>query len=156
MDVAGRKDFKSSRAKTASTGQPPTKKGKRVRVVIADDNPAILEQISLLIETRFDVVGRVHNGRELMEAVQRLSPSVVVADITMPEMDGIEAARRITQTYPGVKVVILSVHSESAFIDAAFQAGASGYVTKSRAFTELIPAIEAVLAGRQYCQRGLR
>ena len=124
--------------------------------MIADDEPVMLDQIGMLLESDFDVVGRACNGRELVEAVQHLSPSVAVADITMPEMDGIEATRRITKTNPKVKVVILSVHSDQAIVEAAFAAGASGYVAKLYASTELIPAIKTVLGGRRYRPRALR
>jgi DNA-binding NarL/FixJ family response regulator len=152
---ASKRDSKSRKRSTATgNGRPPKKN--RVRVVIADDEPVILDQIGLLLETDFNVVGRAGNGRELVETVQRLSPSIVVADITMPEMNGIEAVRRITKAHPDVKVVMLSVHDDQAIVDAAFVAGASGYVTKLYASTELIPAIKKVLAGQQYRPRPLR
>jgi DNA-binding NarL/FixJ family response regulator len=127
----------------------------RVRVVIADDNPMILDQIGGLLEPRFEIVGRAKNGRELFEAVRKLSPSVVVTDITMPEVDGIEATRRIINDCPGMKVLVLSVHDDPAIVEAAFEAGASGYVSKL-AGNELIPAIEDVLAGRLYRSVRLR
>jgi len=125
----------------------------RPRIVIADDDPLILEQIATLLETHFDVVARVGNGRELVDAVRRLAPSVAVVDIAMPQMNGIEAAKRITSTYPDVKVVMLSGYSDEALVQAAFDAGASGYVLKLNAFTELIPAIQNVLAGKLYAPR---
>ena len=124
--------------------------------MIADDDPIALDEIGDLLETRFDVVGRAGNGRELVTAVRKLSPAVVVADMIMPEMNGIEAARQITKKYPKIKVVILSVHSDPAFVDAALEAGASGYVLKLRASKELIPAIEDILAGRPYYPPGLQ
>jgi DNA-binding NarL/FixJ family response regulator len=125
-------------------------------VVIADNDPIILAEIGRLLATRFDVVARAGNGRELVETVQRVSPAVVVADITMPEMNGIEAARRITKAYPGVKVVMLSVYDDPTYIEAAFEAGASGYVLKWSALKELIQAIEDVLVGRPYRPHDLR
>jgi DNA-binding NarL/FixJ family response regulator len=154
--TASRKNHGSGKRSSAvSNGRQRSKKGS-VRVVIADDEPVILDQIGMLLETDFDVVGRACNGRELVETAQRLSPSIVVADITMPEMNGIEATRRITKTNPKVKVVMLSVHSEQAIVEAAFAAGASGYVAKLYASTELIPAIKKVLGGRRYRPRALR
>jgi DNA-binding NarL/FixJ family response regulator len=125
----------------------------RIRIVIADDDPMILDQIGLLLETDFDVVGRASDGRALVEMVKRLSPSVVVTDITMPELNGIEAAKKIAKTYPNVKIVMLSIHEDQYIVDAAFEAGASGYVLKLSASTELIPAIKKVLAGRRYRPR---
>jgi len=139
----------SKRRKTESASRRP--KGQRVRIVIADDEPLILDQISGLLETRFEVVARAGNGHELLQRVKRFKPAVVVTDITMPELDGIEAARRITKTSPSVKVVILSVYADGGFVEAAFDAGASAYVVKLSAFTELVPAIDSILAGQSYC-----
>ena len=124
--------------------------GSRIRVVIADDEPLILDQIGSYLKTRFEVVAETRNGRELVDAVRRLSPSVVVADVVMPELNGIEATRQIKETDPAVKVVMLSGHEDPELIEAAFEAGAVGYVVKIRAFGELIPAIESVLSGRPY------
>ena len=140
---------KRSGKKRATLGQSESCEP-RVRVVVADNDPIILDEIRKLLETRFDVVARAVNGRELVKTVQRLSPAVVVADITMPEMNGIEAARWITKECPGVKVVMLSVHDDPTYIESAFEAGASGYVLKLHASKELIQAIEDVLVGRSY------
>ena len=95
-------------------------------------------------------MARAANGRALVEAVQELSPAVVVSDITMPEINGIEAARQITQTCPGVKVIMLSVHDDPVYVEAALEAGASGYVLKLGASSELIPAIEDAVAGKPH------
>ncbi len=141
------------RRKVSSLKQSAGKE--RIRVVIADDHPAILDQLGSLLEPRFDVIGRARNGRKLVEAVGRLLPSVVVTDITMPEMDGIEACRLIRSKYSGVKVVVISVHNDPVMIQAVFEAGASGYVWKPTSHSELIPAIENVLAGRLYRSSGL-
>jgi DNA-binding NarL/FixJ family response regulator len=122
--------------------------GGRARVVIADDNLVVLDQISSLLGARFDVVALVANGRDLVEAAQALLPAVVVSDITMPEINGVEAARRIIETCPGVKVIMLSIHDDPVYVEAAIEAGASGYVLKRGAFNTLIPAIEDALAGK--------
>jgi DNA-binding NarL/FixJ family response regulator len=124
--------------------------------VIADDDPTILDQIGSILEPHFDVVGRARNGRALVKCVQKLAPDVAVTDITMPEMNGIEAALLIGQNCPAVKVVVLSVHNDPAIVDAVFEAGASGYVSKFTAYLELVPAIENVLAGRLYRSSDLR
>jgi DNA-binding NarL/FixJ family response regulator len=94
------------------------------------------------------VVARAADGIECVEAVRRLSPSVVVTDVSMPRMNGIEATRLIKKHCPAVKVIVLSVHDDPAFIEAAFEAGASGYVLKLQAFQDLVPAIENVLDRR--------
>jgi DNA-binding NarL/FixJ family response regulator len=145
---SARKDFKPASRKKRSGHRQST--AERPRIVIADDDPLILDQIAMLLETHFEVVARVGNGRELVDAVRRVAPAVAVVDIAMPQMNGIEAAKSITSTYPDVKVVMLSGYSEDALVEAAFNAGASGYVLKLNAFTELVPAIQNVLAGKLY------
>ena len=119
----------------------------RPRLVIADDDPDILHVVARLLESRFEIVGRATNGRELVKAVRKLSPAVVVTDITMPELNGIEATRLIRKNCRGVRVVALSVHDDPAIIEAAFEAGAAGYVSKTAAHTDLIPTIEKALNG---------
>jgi DNA-binding NarL/FixJ family response regulator len=121
---------------------------KGARIVVADDDPLILDQIATYLETCFDVVARVGNGLELVEAVNRFKPAVVIADIAMPEMNGIEATRKIRKAHRDVKVVMLSGYNDDVLVDAAFEAGASGYVVKLSAFTDLIPAIQNVLGGQ--------
>jgi DNA-binding NarL/FixJ family response regulator len=139
----------------AGRGRRQPKPAGRVRVVIADDDPLVLNEIGRILEARFDVVKRVGNGRELVDATRKLSPSVVVTDVTMPEMNGIEATRLITANHKDVKVVVLSVHDDPAIIESAYEAGASAYVPKLTAPVALIPAIEDVLAGRVYHSRRL-
>jgi two-component system, NarL family, response regulator NreC len=127
-----------------------TEDRRKPRIVIADDNPGSLHQICALVETRFEIVAQATNGLECVDAVQRLSPSVVVTDISMPKMNGIEATRLIRKKQPDVKVVILSGHDDPVFIETAIDAGASAYVVKLFAFQDLIPAIEEVVAGRSF------
>jgi DNA-binding NarL/FixJ family response regulator len=134
--------------------QNPTRKA--VRVVIAEDDPLAMEQIADILESHFEVIERAENGHELLTAVHRLSPTIVVTDINMPGIDGIEATRFIAANYPSVKVVVLSVEDDPSVIDAVFDAGASAYVSKYVAYYELLPAIENVLSGRQYRASGPR
>ena len=148
MDSGGRYSNSAGSPKRASSRQ--LTRNERARVVIADDDAIVLDHIDSLLQPRFDVVGLARNGRELYNVVRELSPSVVVTDISMPEMTGIEACRLITKDCPRVKVVVVSIHDDPLIIEAAFLAGASGYVWKPSVFTELIPAIEDVLAGRLY------
>ena len=120
----------------------------KLRIVVADDHVAYLNEICDLLASHYEVVAQATNGLECVEAVQRFLPSVVVTDVSMPKMNGIEATRRIANGCPEVKVVILSAYDDPAFVEAALNAGASAYVTKLFALEELIPAIEAVMAGR--------
>jgi len=150
-----RNGFKSAGKRRSVPGSKRLAVKERSRVVIADDDAAILDWIGSLLEPRFDVVGRAANGRELVEAVGTLLPSVVVTDLAMPEMNGLEACRLITSKYFGVKVVVISVHNDPVIIQAVLEAGASGYVWKLTGHDELIPAIENVLAGRSFLSRGL-
>jgi DNA-binding NarL/FixJ family response regulator len=123
---------------------------RRSRVVIADDDLLILSEIEELLSASFEVVGRAENGRELLDVVGNVYPDVVVTDISMPEMNGIKATGHIKVSFPNVKVVMLSAYEDEALITTAFAAGASGYVVKRQALTELIPAIKAVVSGKQH------
>lgn len=118
---------------------------KRPTVVVADDNEHCLNQICSLLEGSFDIVGKANNGLGCVDAVRRLSPSAAIVDISMPDITGIEAARRITHLNPKVKVVMLSVYEDAAFIEAALDAGAAAYVIKLRAFEDLVPTVQKAL-----------
>lgn len=122
----------------------------RPRVVLADDHPMMLEGLRKLLEPSCEVVGRVTDGRALLAAVERLRPDLVVADISMPDMDGLEATRRLRAAHPGVRVLILSIHTEHSWVSAAFEAGASGYLTKTSAPEEIERAVRDVLEGRLF------
>src|SRR5436190_3809959 len=100
---------------------------KRRRIVVADDDPGVLQHICEMLEVCFDVVARAQDGRDLLKAVRTLAPSVVVTDIAMPEVSGIEATRIIVQRHPGVKVVVVSGYDDAEFVEAVFKAGASAY-----------------------------
>jgi two-component system nitrate/nitrite response regulator NarL len=149
-----RKDSKSDRPETVPDRLHPDG-DTRVRVVIADDHPGVLDQIRRLLSPHFNVVGYASNGRELFEAVMTLYPSIAITDITMPVMNGLEATSLIRKVCPRVKVVALSVHDDAETINAALEAGASAYVSKARAYEDLIPTIERVLSGRLHRSRGL-
>jgi DNA-binding NarL/FixJ family response regulator len=149
------KDSASRVSADEATGDRVPQSGpERPRVVIADDDATVLEEVAALLGARFDVVARVPNGRVLVETVREILPALAVVDVSMPEMNGIRAARRITRECPGVKVVMLSVHDDADYVEAAFEAGASGYVLKIRLLRELIPAIDRVLAGESYRPAG--
>ncbi len=122
----------------------------RIRVLLADDHPAMLAQIESLLKDEFDVIAKVADGQALLEAEAELHPEVIVVDITMPIVDGIEAARRLRAAGNTAKIVFLTVHEDADFIDAALNAGGNAYVVKSRLATDLIGAIRDVIAGRQF------
>jgi DNA-binding NarL/FixJ family response regulator len=110
----------------------------------------MLEGLGKLLAPHFDVVGIATDGRALLEAAARLRPDLVIADISMPEIDGIEATRRLRATVPGIRVLILSVHGQPSCVRAAFAAGARGYLTKSSVPDEIELAVRKVLDGRFY------
>jgi DNA-binding NarL/FixJ family response regulator len=123
---------------------------KRPRVVIADDHTILLEGLRSLLEPHFDLVGTVEDGRKLLGAVEQLKPDVVIVDISMPLLNGIEAARQIRKADSAVKIVMLTQHDDVSFVQEAFRAGASGYVLKRSAAKELVTAVQEVLRGRSY------
>jgi len=105
----------------------------RTRVILADDHKIVLEGLKNLLEPNFDLVGTVEDGRALLKAVKNLHPDVIVADISMPLLNGIEAVRQIKKADPNVKVVFLTMHPDVSYAAEAFEAGASGYVLKHSA-----------------------
>jgi DNA-binding NarL/FixJ family response regulator len=128
-----------------------------IRVLLADDHAMLREGLrTLLAGAGFSVVGEVSDGREALRRVQELAPQVVVMDVAMPGLNGIEAAAMIRDRYPGTKIVVLSMHSSTEHVYRAFAAGAAGYVLKSAAGAELIGAVRAVHAGRRHLSEALR
>jgi DNA-binding NarL/FixJ family response regulator len=123
---------------------------KRTRVLLADDHKIILDGLRSLLEPDFDIAGMVEDGRALVSAAQKLSPDVIVVDISMPLLNGIEAISQIKKIDPHVKVVFLTMHPDVTYAIRAFEAGASGYVLKHSAASELITAIHEATRGRTY------
>lgn len=120
------------------------------RVLLADDHVFVLERIVSILRPSFEVVGTVHNGRDLVTEAQRLQPDVIVLDLTMPMLTGIEAAHELRAAGSTVKLVFLTVHPEAEFVQACFAEGGLGYVNKSRLATDLVPAIHGALSGHQF------
>jgi DNA-binding NarL/FixJ family response regulator len=122
----------------------------RPRVLLADDHLMVAEALKSLLAPGFDLVGVVADGRALLEAAGRLRPDVIVADISMPQLNGIDALIQLRQDGDPVPVVFLTMHQDASFARRAFEAGASGFVLKHSAPAELILAIHAALEGRTY------
>jgi DNA-binding NarL/FixJ family response regulator len=127
----------------------------RVRVLLADDHRIVAEGLKGLLAAEFDLVGMVEDGRALVQASKRLRPDVIVADITMPELNGIEAMEEIRLFDPGVRVVFLTMHREVAYARRALEAGASGYVLKHAAPEELVLAVRAAAQGSTFISPSL-
>lgn len=123
---------------------------RRARVLLADDHRLVAEGLKSLLAPDFDLVGVVEDGRALVEAVRTLRPDVVVADIAMPHLNGIEALVQLRQDGDRVPVVFLTMHREVAYARRALDAGASGFVLKHSAPAELVTAIRAALEGKKY------
>jgi DNA-binding NarL/FixJ family response regulator len=123
-----------------------------VHIVLADDHQLLREGLRNLLDSQPDmeVVGEAANGREAIELVGRLSPHVVLMDVSMPEVNGIEATARIAKEFSETRVIALSIHSEKHLVDRMIRAGASAYLMKNCAFDELVLAIRSVLQGKTY------
>jgi DNA-binding NarL/FixJ family response regulator len=122
----------------------------RPRVLLADDHSQLLEAASALLRPHFEVVGTASDGASLVTEALRLKPDVIVADITMPVLSGIDAVHQLHESGSCAKLVFLTIHSEEEFVKACLAAGALGYVLKSRMKVHLVPAIQAALAGATY------
>jgi DNA-binding NarL/FixJ family response regulator len=123
---------------------------KRPRVILADDHTLLLEAFKKLLVDECEVVATVGDGRALVEAVARLNPDVVVVDIAMPLLNGIDAARQIKQAQSDVRIIFLTMNEDPDLAAAAFHAGASGYLLKRSAASELRTAIREVMKRRSY------
>lgn len=120
------------------------------RVLLADDHRIVAEGLKRLLETEFELVGMVENGRALLAAAKELKPDVIVTDISMPELNGIEAFEELKKNNPDVKVVFLTMHHSVVYARRALDAGAHGYVLKHSASEELILAVKAAAAGKTF------
>ncbi len=120
------------------------------RVLLADDHTLVLEGFQKLLETHCELVGTAEDGRAAVEAAERLKPDLVLLDIAMPRLNGIEAARKLKKQRPDMKFIFVTMHADAAYVNAAFKAGASGYLLKRSAGQELIQAIQVVMRGDFY------
>ena len=122
----------------------------RPRVLLADDHRMVAEGLKALLPEEFELVGVVEDGRAMIEAAEKLRPQVIVADISMPTLNGFEALARLRKSHPNVKVVFLTMHQNAAYARRALEAGASGFVVKHAAPEELVLAIHAALNGKTF------
>ncbi len=123
---------------------------RRKRVLLADDHTLLLDAFAKLLEPECAVVGTVADGRALLAAAEELKPDVVVLDIAMPRLNGLDAGRQLKKAMPDVKLIFLTMNQDPAIATEAFRAGASGYLLKTSAGSELIKAIEEATSGRSY------
>jgi len=128
----------------------PAKNLSRPRVLLADDHTVVLEGLRRLLEPECEIVGAVSDGRALLAAAERIQPDVIVADISMPLLNGIEAVRQIKKTALKVRVVFLTMHADVSYAAKAIEAGGSAFVLKCSAADELLTAMQEAMSGRRY------
>ena len=120
----------------------------RPRVLLADDHSLVLEGLAKLVTEDCDLVGKVEDGRALIQAAQQLEPDVIVLDISMPKLNGLDAGRQLKKLLPSIKLIYLTMHADPLYAKEAFQIGASGFLLKRSAASELMQAIHAVMKGQ--------
>jgi DNA-binding NarL/FixJ family response regulator len=128
---------------------------KRARVLLADDHALMLDGIRNVLKTHYTVAGAVEDGKALVEAAIRLKPDLIILDITMPVLNGIDAAREIRQHLPEVKLLFVTMHTRPTYLQAALEAGANGYVVKSSGRKEILDAVAKVLSGKLHITPGV-
>jgi DNA-binding NarL/FixJ family response regulator len=122
----------------------------KIRIVVADDHEDMLDLVKELLQPEFEVVAAVRNGRDLLQAVKNFKPDIVIVDISMPEMSGIEATMRIVEGGFEAKIILLTMHNDRSMLEEGISAGAKGYVFKLDAGRELVPAVYEVIQERFY------
>lgn len=149
---AGQEWFKPAApaAETIYEMEAAVSRARPVRVILADDHPLIRSGLKVMLDSSpaVDVVAEASNGRELIDQVRIHDPEVVVVDIRMPDMDGLEAVRRIRKHHPGVRAMMLTVHDEEGYVYEAVRAGATGYLLKTVSAEELVHGILTVADGK--------
>ncbi len=119
---------------------------KRIRILLADDHPQIRELLRIILEPEFNVVGAAEDGEMLLQYAHSLHPDVIISDIDMPKVDGLQAARLLKDVAPGARIIFLSAHAAPSYVAAAFAAGAAGYLIKG-ATTDLVGSLRAMVGG---------
>ena len=120
------------------------------RILLADDHMLILDGLRHLLERHYDLVGTVQDGHSVLNTARRLQPDLVLMDVAMPVLNGLQAGQRLREQLPNVKLLYVSMYGDTPYVEEALRIGASGYVLKRSGWEELSRAIEAVLAGKQY------
>src|SRR5437899_5801178 len=130
---------------------------KRIRILLVDDHAVVRQGFKMILAAQADmeIVGEAGNGREAVEQAEQLRPDVVVMDVAMPELNGIEATRRLLATVPHTRVLALSMHKDSVYVREILRAGARGYLLKDSIDTDLISAVRAVAKGDGYISPGV-
>jgi DNA-binding NarL/FixJ family response regulator len=125
---------------------------KRIRILLADDHAVVRQGFKMILEAEADmeIVGEAGNGRQAVELAEQLRPDVVVMDVAMPELNGIEATRRLASSVPRARVIALSMHKDSVYVREILRAGARGYLLKDSGAADLVAAIHAVASGESY------
>lgn len=121
-----------------------------MRVLVVDDHPRVVESVSELLDGEFEIVGTASNGRAMIDAEALLRPDVIVTDLAMPGLNGLDASRAVLKERPGLPIVVLSMHRDLSLVRNALEAGVRAYVDKLRAGDELIPAIHSALQGSTF------
>lgn len=132
-----------------------SKENDKMRVLLADDHESVLREIRNLLPVDFEVVGIAHNGAQMLAAAHELQPDVIVTDIEMPKMSGIEAGREVLKTRPDLPIVLLTMHDDQQLLNLALQAGFRGYVLKISAGEDLLTAIAEVMKGHVFVSPSL-
>jgi len=127
----------------------------RTRILLAEDNEALLAELCRELKDEFEIVGTASNGQDAVDGVLRLDPDVIVLDISMPLLNGIEASLLIREGQPRAKILFLTIHESDEYISAAFSAGASGYVTKRKIASDLAYGIREVSQGNLFISPSL-
>jgi DNA-binding NarL/FixJ family response regulator len=132
-----------------------SRRTRRPRILIADDHRLVVEGLQRLLEGVCEVVGTADNGRALLAAAERLKPDIILVDVSMPLLNGIDACTRLRALMPSSRVILLTMHADRSYAAEGFRAGAAGYVLKASATSELVQAIRCVLRGQRYVARTL-
>ena len=122
----------------------------RPRILLGDDHTLVLDGFRKLLEDRCDIVGAAEDGRTLLRMAQELEPDIVTLDISMPQLNGVDAARKLKKILPRTHLIFVTMHDDPAYVNEAFKAGASGYLLKRSAGSELRQAIQSVMDGQCY------
>jgi DNA-binding NarL/FixJ family response regulator len=123
---------------------------RKARLLLADDHNLLIDGIRLMLEPEFELVGSVEDGHALLEAAQQLTPDLILLDISMPLLNGLDAAIQLRKTVPSSKLIFVTMHEDADFVIAALRAGGAGYVVKRAAASEMLTAIREVLKGHFY------